>query len=235
MSGVAPGDSFTLFWSVRGVQNAVIYRLDERGERSLVYNIPPDGNESIRTFERERGTIEFVLVAGEGADQVQQSVRVSLSCPIPWFFQPSPEECPTEEAQPAQIIEMPFERGRMIYVSTSDRVYALFNDGRSPAWVSFEDRYDPAIHPEIDENFERALVGTSFRQPLGRLGFVWRGNDSVRNRLGNGTSEEVRIEGFAQTAPVTGGTGSSLYLSSADTRVLQLLPAGEQWQIITPN
>lgn len=232
---IAPGDSATLFWSVRGVQNAVIYRLDSSGQRTVVYNIPPDGSETIQTTTRERSGIEFLLVAGEGAEQVEQSVIIRLACPITWFFEPPPEDCPNEEPQPAQLVEMPFERGRMLYNSVNNRVYALFNDGRSPAWVSFENRYDPAVHPELDENFERALVGTSFKQPLGSLGFVWRGNDSVRTRLGNGTAEELRYDGFSQTAPLRSGSGQSLYISSSDAKVIQLLPGGDQWQIITPN
>jgi hypothetical protein len=234
---IAPGDSVTLFWSVRGVRTAVIYRLDAQGNRNLVYNIPPDGSETVRTSTRERGRVEFVLVAGEPPNQTQATVIVGLACPIAWFFAPPPSECPNEEAQPSLVIEMPFERGRMFYVEASNRVYALFNDGRSPAWVSFENRYDPAIHPELDENFERALVGTGFKQPLGRLGFVWRGSDSVRTRLGNGIAEEQRFDGFVQTAPIAGTSGSanSVYLTSADSKVIQLLPDGEQWQIITPS
>lgn len=233
---VAPGDSVTLFWSVRGVRSAVIYRLDAQGQRNLVYNIPPDGSETVRTGVRERGRVEFVLVAGEPPNQSQQTVIVALACPITWFFAPSPSDCPNEEPEPTIITEMAFERGRMFYVESTNRVYVLFNDGRTPAWTSFENRYDPAVHPELDENFERALVGTGFKQPLGRLGFVWRGSDTVRTRLGNGIAEELRFDGFLQTAPVSGsGGGNSLYISSADSKVVQLLPNGEQWQIITPS
>lgn len=235
---IAPGDPVTLFWSIRGVPRAVIYRLDAAGQRNLVYNIPPDGSETIRTNARDRGRIEFLLVVGEGATQVQQSVIVTLDCPTPWFFVPSPQACPNEDAQEASIIEMAFERGRMFYLSSNNRVYALFNDGRSPAWLSFENRFDPAIHPQRDENFELALAGTPFQQPLGILGFVWRGSDTVRTRLGNGIAAETRLNGFVQTAPIVtagGTTGVSTFFSSADGTIMQLLPGGASWQIITPS
>lgn len=121
----------------------------------------------------------------------------------------------------------------MLYVQSLDRVYALFNDGRDPAWLAFPNRFDPAIHPEMDENFERALP-PGFVQPLRRLGFIWRGNDVVRNRLGLGLAAEAGYEGFIQTLATPDGD-ESLYVNSADGSVLQLLPEGKVWQIITPG
>lgn len=231
---VEPGGSVTLFWSIRGVSNAVIYQLDNRGERSLVYNIPPDGSETITTRSRDRGQINFLLVVGEGANQVEQQISVGLACPIEWFFEPSPEACPNDEAEETSITLQNFERGRMIYVESTDTVYALMNDLRSPAWIAIANRYDPAIHPAFDESFERALVGTGFYQPRGRLGFVWRGNDAIRNRLGNAIEEAVTFTGSIQTAPDPLSGENNIFLSSNDGTIIELLPGGDLWQIITP-
>jgi hypothetical protein len=117
----------------------------------------------------------------------------------------------------------------MVYVGVQDQIYVLFNDGQSPAWTSFPNLYDPAQHPESLENFP---TGPGQFQPIARLGFVWRGNDSVRNRLGLGIEQQVEYNGFIQTATLDDG-GDSLYISSVNAVVLQLLPRGTSWQIIT--
>src|SRR5690606_35831945 len=62
---VQPGESLTLFWSVRGVDNAVIYRLDDNGQRTTVWNVPPDGNQVVTTRRSERGQARFLLIVGE--------------------------------------------------------------------------------------------------------------------------------------------------------------------------
>lgn len=239
VESVSPGGEVILFWSTRNVEQGVIYRLNQAGERTLTYNIGPVGRETVTVGERERGRVDFVLIVGEGAQQVTQTVSIPILCPVIWFFAPSPSECPTGDAQSSSILEQPFERGRMIYVAATDRIYALFNDGRTPAWVDFPNLYNPAIHPERNEEFELQLAGTGLVQPVARLGFVWRGNDTVRNRLGNGTAPEVTYEGFVQQAPTRSpdGTliGESLYVTGSTANVMQLLPGGSAWQIITPG
>jgi hypothetical protein len=223
-----PGQPVTLFWSTRGADRAVIYRLDRTGQRTQVLNVPPDGSHVIQTRLSERGQIDFLLIVGEGPAQAEQTLSIPLACPVQWFFSPALPDCPDNEPQETFLIEQPFERGRMVYIGDRSRVYVLFNDGFSPAWISFDDVYNPAVHPESLENF---VPPPGFFQPIARLGFVWRGNDTVRNRLGMGTGPEATFQGFLQTA--TTADGSSLYVSSADTSVLRLLPGGESWQIIT--
>lgn len=229
---VQPGESLTLYWSVRGVDNAVIYRLDSSGQRTNVWNVPPDGNQTVTTRRSDRGQAQFVLIAGEGDLQIQQLLTIPLACPLAWFFTPPPDTCADGDPQPTTLIEQPFERGRMVYVQAENVVYALFNDGRTPAWVAFENRYDPAVHPEKDENF---VNPPGLFQPIGALGFLWRGNDTVRNRLGLGTQQEVVYEGFVQAATLPGETAANLYISSANATVVQLVPGGTNWQIITPS
>lgn len=224
----APGSTITLFWSTRGATNAVIYRLNRAGDRTLVWNVPPDGTLPVRTNLNDRGQVDFLLLVGEGVNQVQRTLSIPLACPVQWFFDPPLEECPDDEPRETLIIEQSFERGRMLYIGEQNRIYALFNDGFSPAWIAFDNRYNPEIHPESLDNF---VPPPGFFQPIARLGFVWRGNDTVRNRLGLGTGPELSYDGFLQT--LTRGSSPELYVSSADASVLQLIPGGESWQIIT--
>ncbi len=224
----APGSTVTLYWSTRGARDAVIYQL-VRGVRNRLWNVGPDGSLPVQTNRSDRGSVDFVLSVGTGAQYVEQTLSVPLACPDVWFFQPPPEACPTALGQETQLIEEPFERGRMLYVATSNQVYALFNDGLAPAWLVLENRFDPAVHPESDPEFSPP---PGYYQPLRRLGFVWRGNDTVRNRLGLATQPEASYSGFTQSSLTPDGA-RTLYISSADGSVLQLLPQGASWQIIT--
>lgn len=228
-SAIAPGDSVTLYWSTRGTTSAVIYRI-ENGVRNQVWNVGPDGNLSVPTRRVDRGSVDFILVIGNGSQEITQSLSVSLACPDVWFFQPAPDACPTGPAQEAQLTEQEFERGRMVYVATANTIYSLFNDGIAPAWVSFENRFNPALDPESELSF---VPPPGFYQPTRQLGAIWRGNDSTRNRLGLGTDPESIYAGFVQTSTAPNGD-MTVYLSGADGIVLQLLPQGEIWQIITP-
>lgn len=222
----APGSAINLYWSTRGASSAVIYRLQE-GVRNQLWNVGPDGSLTVQTRRSDRGSVEFELSVGDGAQETSRRLAIPLSCPDAWFFIPSPADCPAGPAEETTLIEQPFERGRMLYIQALNQVYALFNDGFDPAWVAFDNRFDPAVDPEADPNFANP---PGLYQPVRQLGFLWRGRDSVRNRLGLGTQPEASYTGFVQRAEVDGQT--TLYASSADGAVIQLLPGGAQWTII---
>jgi hypothetical protein len=224
---VAPGEEVTLFWSVRNVDGAVIYRLLPDGTRSEVWNVPPDSRLTIPTRARDRGDLVFLLTVGEGEAYSEQRLTVPIRCPVVWFFSPAPPACAVDEARPVTLTEQTFERGRMVHVEADQRIYVLFNDGRTPAWLSFIDRYDPAIHPESVADFPPGGV-----QPIAALGFLWRADETVRNRLGLGTQEAITFEGFTQEASDVSDPG--MFISSADGTVLKLVPGNETWQIISP-
>lgn len=225
----APGSSITLFWSTRNTNGASIYRLDTGGERSQVWNVPADGRLTVPTRRRDRGQIIFVLSIDEAPIAVEERLTIPLSCTDQWFFIPAPESCPSAGPQESSLIEERFERGRMVYIAATEQVYALFNDGADPAWTAFQNSYNPAIHPEIEESF---IPPPGFSQPIAILGFVWR-RDRVRNRLGLALEPEARYDGAYQSANTASGD-QELYIASADGTVLQLLPDGSAWQIITP-
>ncbi len=228
---VAPGDNLNLYWSTRGTTSANIYRL-ERGVRNQLWPVGPDGSLTVPTRRSDRGVVEFLLTVGDGSQIVEQVLTIPVACPDIWFFQPAPDDCPAGPARETRLIEQSFERGRMLFVQASDLVYALFNDGFEPAWIVIQNRFNPATDPEFDPEFAAALP-PGFYQPTRQLGFVWRGNDTVRGRLGVGIQPDLTYQGFIQT--FTSPTGeSTLYVSSADGTVLRLLPEGALWQIITP-
>ncbi len=224
---VSPGSPLTLYWSTRNTTSANIYRLD-RGVRNQLWRVEPDGSLSVPTRASDRGSVEFLLSVGDGAQTVEQVLSVPVSCPDTWFFQPAPNDCPAGAAVETALGEQPFERGRMLYVGATDLVYALLNDGFAPAWIVLDNRYDPATDAESEPSF---VPPPGFYQPVRQLGFVWRGNDVVRSRIGLGVEPESSYQGFVQSAVLEDGA-TTLYIASADGSVLQLLPEGEQWQII---
>ncbi len=226
---VVPGETVNLYWSTRNTTTAVIYRV-ERGIRSRLWNVEPDGSLPVQTNARDRGALDFMLSVGDGAARIELPLSVPLACPNLWFFTPPAEACPDAAPQETGLIEQGFERGRLFYVVATDTLYALFNDGTTPAWVAFPNRYDPAIHPEFEPNFNPP---PGFYQPVRVLGFLWRGNDTVRGRLGLAIQPELTVNGFVQVATNVGGA-STLYASSADGTVLGLLPEGTAWEIVTP-
>ncbi|MDQ7027763.1 MAG: hypothetical protein Q9P44_19655 [Anaerolineae bacterium] len=222
---VQPGSSVTLFWSARGVDNAVIYRLDEDGSRTQAYNVAPDGNLPLSTRSSDRGDLRFLLTIGEGINYTEQEILIPLQCPIDWFFSPPPEDCADNAPLETAIVDMTMQRGRMVYIQDSDVVYALFNDGQQPSWIRYENRYDPEIHPSRDESAPPDML-----QPLDQLGFIWRSDNDVRTRLGLGLQEAITIDGFVQTSTLRGE--EVVYISGANGVVLQILPGSEIWQVI---
>ena len=227
-----PGGNITLLWSTRNVERAVIYQLTRDGLRDRSWNVAPAGREAIRTNLSDRGQLEFAIVIGSGTQEVEQRLVVPLICTVVWFFDPPPSECADIDPQEVLLSEQRFERGRLVYIGGDDnRIYALFNDGERPAWIRFDDRYDPATHEEMDASFQPP---PGYYQPIGRLGLLWRGNDNVRNRLGLGIEPEISFQGIIQRSRLLDGT-SALYLTSPDGTVLQVLGTGGAWQIITPD
>jgi hypothetical protein len=226
----APGGSVRLFWSTRNADNAVIYRLDQRGQRSETFNVPLDGNLDVRIPSRERIEASFILSISAGGTRIEQTLRLPIACPDAWFFSPAPSECPAGPAETTALLEQPFERGRMVFVGVRERVYSLFNDGTAPAWISFQNLFNPERDPAQSDQF---IPPPGLFQPIEILGFVWRGNDTVRNRLGLALDLQASYEGFVQT--VTDANGAeTLYISSSDSTVLVLTAGGDAWEIVTP-
>lgn len=227
---VQPGGEVNLFWSARNVDAAVVYRLNPDGSRQQVWNVPPDSSLNISTRSSDRGQLTFLLAVGEAETYNEARLVIPIRCPIQWFFSPSPNECPSQEAVETTLIEQPFERGRMVFIAERSQIYVLFNDGNSPAWLSFNSVYNPEIHPESEDGF---VPPPGFFQPLRELGLLWRSNDTVRNRLGLGTSEAKTYQGFYQTAPAS-NEREDLFLTAGDNTIINIIPGGTVWQFISP-
>lgn len=225
---VFPGDSLTLYWSIRAADRAAIYKLDALGQRNQLWNVEPGGSLVVPTSRGDRGVTAFLLTVDNGEFYVEQILEVPLLCAFEWFFVPGPEACPSARVMESTHIEQVFDGGRMIYVADQDRVYALFTDGLAPAWTSFPNRYVGGQTPEEDTNF---VPPPGRFQPVRILGVVWRGSDPVRNRLALGVAPEITYEGAYQVETSVDAS-ETIYLRSADGSVLQLDPNGRSWRVI---
>src|SRR5688572_7052853 len=106
---VAPGETFTLFWSTRNVSAATIYRLDRDGSRSQLWNVPADGSLAVSTRRSDRELVEFVLSVDADTGQIEEILSLPLSCPDAWFFESAPETCPQDAPLETRVIEQQFE------------------------------------------------------------------------------------------------------------------------------
>lgn len=224
---VYPGDSLSIFWSIRGADRAAIYRLDDAGQRNQLWNVEPSGSLVVQTSRRDRGTADFLLTVDNGQQYVEQMLSIPLLCAYEWFFAPEPENCAGGPAVESTHVEQIFEGGRMIYVAEEDQIYVLFADGQRPAWTSFPNRYVSGETPEEDSRF---VPPPGRFQPTRILGVIWRASDQVRNRLALGLEPEKRYEGAMQSDGEA--RGETVFIRSGDGSVLKLEAGGDGWSII---
>jgi hypothetical protein len=224
---VKPGDTLTLYWLIKGIDSAVIYRLDADGKRGESWNLSRNrGSLQVRVRPDERDTARFVLVVGDTANEIDQTLSIPLSCVDGWFFDPQPVGCPASPAVATRMVQQPFEHGLMFWVQTEKRIYVLFDDKRSPAWAYYEDQFKDG-QPESDPAFQPPSAGLV--QPIRGFGLVWRSHQKeVRARLGWATAPEDAYDGQLQgDGTVKAGV---MYLRDKDGNILQLTDAGSDWR-----
>ncbi|NLF78395.1 MAG: hypothetical protein GX573_22100 [Chloroflexi bacterium] len=225
---VRPGENVTLFWSVRGTNRARIFRLDEDDERLFRWDVAGEGRLTVGTRPQDRDAARFLLEADVSGTTVEQALFIPLGCAdFPWFFDPAPASCPAAPAEVSSQVEQTFERGRMIWVQTQDRIYVIFEDGLAPGWALYPDEFNEG-DPERDESL---VPPPDLSQPIRGFGLVWRTNERVRSRLGWAISAEVPYEGMVQSDSPEPGLGR-LYLRMRDGGILALDSQADDWEVL---
>ncbi len=227
-SSLTPGDTFTLFWSAKGVDKAVIYRLDADGKRGQLWNVSRAGSLKVTVRTEDKDVAQFLLSIGDSDNHVEQTLAVPIKCTEGWFFDPQPGGCAPSAPVISAEVEQTFERGLMIWVQAESRVYVLFNDSQQPSWTYYPDEFKDG-DPESDPSLSPP---PGLLQPIRGFGLVWRTREKVRSRLGWATSAEAPFDGTLQgDATVDGGV---MYLRAKDSNVLELSDKGASWKLITP-
>ncbi len=222
-----PGTNVTLFWSVRGVSYARIFRVDEDGERIWRWDVNASGQLTVGTRPEDRDVARFLLEADAGGATVEQPLLIPLQCPEVWFFDPAPNACPAAPPQFSAQAEQTFERGRMIWVEAQNRIYVVFEDGGSPGWAQYPDNFSEG-DPERDDALN---APPGMQQPVRGFGLIWRSNQRVQDRLGWAISPEIPFDGMFQADSVELSI-AALYMRMRDGGILALDAQTNRWEIL---
>jgi hypothetical protein len=227
---IKPGDSVILFWSVRGADQAHIYRVDEQGERIWRWDVNALGKLTVSTRPQDRDIARFVLAVESDGEEIEQPLLIPMQCPEIWYFDPAPGACPAGPPVISTHAEQTFERGRMIWVDAQDRIYVVFDDGGVPTWAQYPDNFR-----EGDQESDETLVPSpGLLQPVRGFGLIWRSNPRVRDRLGWATTPEVAFEGMVQADSIELSV-ATLYLRARDGGILALNAQDDDWEMLPPS
>lgn len=224
-TSAAAGDVITLYWAVQGADLATIYRLEGESapfERGQAWRVPRSGSLRAAVRPNPDGIARFALVVSNGVEEIAQELQIVASCSEEWFFQPPPTDagCPTAPATASLAVYQPFERGALFWIAEGRIIYALFNDGRAPAWLSLSDEYRDG-EPESDPSLSPP---EGLQQPVRGFGLAWRSRETLRQRLGWATAPESAFETQLQRG------ASALFLRDRDGKVVGLYGEGERWR-----
>src|SRR5258708_19013564 len=75
-TSVKPGDTLTIFWSAKGVDKAVIYRLDALGKRGQVWNVARAGSLDVDIRPDEKDSAQFLLTIGTQKSHLEQPLAL---------------------------------------------------------------------------------------------------------------------------------------------------------------
>lgn len=226
---VKPGDTVTLFWSVRGATQTHIYRVNAQGERIWRWDVTSAGKLTVSSRADDRDIARFVLVGELDGAEIEQTLLIPMQCPEIWFFEPAPDACPAAPAQISTQAEQTFEHGRMIWVDTLDRIFVVFEDDRIPTWAQYPDNFLEG-DPESDETL---VPPPGLQQPIRGFGTIWRNNPRVQERLGWATTSEIAFEGMYQADSLEFSV-ATLYLRARDGSIVALNALDDEWEMLPP-
>jgi len=185
---IDPGQSVTLSWNT---SNATRVKITQYVAADITYDeidVAPNGSIVLPTSDQERLWHSFALTAYNAAgESTTNSMQVYIRCPYMYFFDLEAEkyryDCPAGPAVTSAAAEQYFESGRMIWIESEKRIYALLNDGGLFAyadnWVAGQPDGDPSVTPPAGRY-----------KPVRGFGKVWSADPYIRSRLGWATAPE---------------------------------------------
>jgi len=218
-----PGEKIRVFWSVRGTDSVIIYRVKADGGRDFTWTGGRNGFLDVTTGANDKDQSKFILTINDAFTRLEQSLTVSLKCvAMPWFFDPAPESCAEGPYSVSPAAAQNFERGMMIWMSAESRIYVLFDDGKKPGWIFYTDEFKDGI-PDRDASLQPP---TGLSQPVRGFGLVWRTKEKVRERLGWARDSEG---GFETSYQRDTSTPQTLYIRGRDGTIYSLNSADSSW------
>lgn len=226
-SDPAPGESVLLFWKINGTNEGRIYRVDDEGNRTDFWDIDGEGRLRVDIEQTTTNEAQFVLVAELNGSVAEETLSLPIvGCSLIWFFQPPVEDCPAAPPTQSLQVEQRFEGGIMLWLESSQEIYALFSDGQTPTWQIFPDNFTDGIPIQDD-----SITAPPERlQPVRGFGLVWRENPAVRERLGWAVEPELGYDGVIQRADAA--EQGTIYLRIRDGGIVGLQPGGVAWEVL---
>jgi len=192
---VGTGKRLTFTWETSGASTArIVSGTSQRFARW--WDVLPSGTLTVELpGTNYRDPTMALMAQDQSGNQVIESVIVDWPCQYDYFFDPAPIMCPLYEATFMSAAEQAFQNGRAIWleeirgidVVTEGVILILYNDNQ---WQSFDDTWTRE-EPESDSG---AVPPEGFYQPVRGFGKIWRGNESVREKLGWALSPERAFE-----------------------------------------
>ncbi len=226
---IDPSGAVTLTWQATG-QLAALYRLEPGGPLTDMRDVPLSGTLTLNAPDGLRNSVDYALYAGSGGTSASATVSAVIRCPDKYFFPNPPAGCPSWAGTLEPIAAEHFEHGVMVWVSSQNAIYILYNDNNSPRWADVSNQWTQG-QPESDPSL---VPPAGLYQPVRGFGMAWRTNDSVlgqyvRNRLGWATDTETALTGAFQcdTAPKY----NNCYLSGPGGITYWLKPEFSGWEV----
>lgn len=143
---VQAGTTFQIFYAVANADAVRIEQLNPQG--AVIQSFPAALTGSLPILAQPlTGRVNvYRLVASKAGVELSQSISVTITCAVPWFFgdqnAPADAGCPQALGASAPGAYQTFERGQMIYVTANglNRVYGLQNDGSR--YIAYPNTWD---------------------------------------------------------------------------------------------
>lgn len=143
---VQAGTTFQIFYAVANADAVRIEQLNPQG--AVIQSFPAALTGSLPILAQPlTGRVSvYRLVASNAGVELTQSISVTITCAVPWFFgdqnAPADAGCPQALGASAAGAYQTFERGQMIYVTANglNRVYGLQNDGSR--YIAYPNTWD---------------------------------------------------------------------------------------------
>ncbi|HML21315.1 MAG TPA: hypothetical protein PKD09_06700 [Aggregatilinea sp.] len=196
------GDSIRLSWNTTAA-TASITEILPSGRTGQVYDDLAPSSELDVTLSGGQGARFVLATYGDGSTGPVSAVTVSA---------------PTRETTPAATNTMafqPFEHGVMVWLSESQTIYVLYEDG---TYGIYHDNWQDGDAETVTETAPDGLV-----VPQRGFGAIWSGQEGVRDRLGWGTAAE---QGY--TAETSTDADGRLILPMPDGSAVVL---GDGWSM----
>jgi hypothetical protein len=201
-----PGKTIIFSWQSSGGQSARIYNGAESTLQTPVFwDVPVNGTLTVDILDPARSNPVFELFVYADVDLTIYDtalLEIEWPCATAYFFDSIPVICP-EPAVFTTAVEQRFENGRMILLQELDWIYVLYDEvtiyggpgGRGNLqWERYDDEWT-GTGPGVDL---ATAPPAGYFAPTDNLGYLWRENDKVREKLGWALAPEVTFEGAWQ-------------------------------------